>query len=130
VLLGARGGTRSTRLCTSSRLGCRQPEVVQPLSLGPTDVTGSGIALRVNVSAVADEGLLVLVIRPFDRLSNLLPAECGGFSFSSLRGQADSRQGYPWHSAPGGGISRALVDAAGGPSTFELSGSGSPRLSS
>src|SRR5689334_17992647 len=53
-----------------------QAEVVQPLCLGPTDVTGRGIALRVDVCVVLDEGLPVLITRPFDRISNLLPSEC------------------------------------------------------
>ncbi|MGH2891738.1 MAG: hypothetical protein ACRDPM_00525 [Solirubrobacteraceae bacterium] len=43
-----------------------QIEVVQPLGFGPTDVTGGGIALRVNVCVVPDEGLPVLITRPFD----------------------------------------------------------------
>ena len=43
-----------------------QAEVVQPLGLGPTDVTGRGIALRVNVCVVSDEGLPVLIAGPFD----------------------------------------------------------------
>ena len=55
-----------------------QAEVVQPRSLGPGNVTGRGIALRVRVCVVPDEGLPVLVTRPFDRLSNLFPGECHG----------------------------------------------------
>jgi hypothetical protein len=55
-----------------------EPEVVQPRSLGTGNVTGRGIALRVSVCVVADEGLPVLVTRPFDRLSNLFPGECHG----------------------------------------------------
>src|SRR5689334_7093249 len=55
-----------------------QAEVVQPRSLRPGDVTGRGIPLRVSVGVMLDEGLPVLVTRPFDRLANLLPGECHG----------------------------------------------------
>src|SRR5436309_7473369 len=57
-----------------------QAEAVQPLSLGPSDVTGRGTALRVRVCVVPDKGLPVRVTRPFDRVSNLCPGECHGFS--------------------------------------------------
>jgi hypothetical protein len=57
-----------------------EAEFVQSLGLGPTDITGGGIALRVNVCVVPDEGLPVLITRPFDRLSNVLPGECHGCS--------------------------------------------------
>jgi hypothetical protein len=57
-----------------------QAEGVQALSLGPADVTGRGIALRISVRVVPDEGLPVRVTRPFDRVSNLFPGESHGFS--------------------------------------------------
>src|SRR5947209_5354477 len=53
-------------------------EVVQSLGLGPTHVTGRGVALRVRVGVVADKGLPVLIPRSFDRLSNVLPIKCHG----------------------------------------------------
>src|SRR5436853_6734318 len=55
-----------------------EAERIQPLSLGPGDVTRRGIALRVSVCVVPDECLPVRLTRPFDRVSNLLPVECHG----------------------------------------------------
>src|SRR5215213_6353813 len=62
-----------------------QPERVQPLSLGPGDVTGRGTALRVSVCVVPDEGLPVHVARPFDRFSNLFAGEWHGSSLLLAR---------------------------------------------
>jgi hypothetical protein len=62
-----------------------QAEGIQPLSLGPGDVTGRGRALGVSVCVVPDEGLPVSVTRPFDRVSNLSPGECHGFSLLFAR---------------------------------------------
>jgi hypothetical protein len=86
-----------TRLSTSLRVGLLpKPSAFSPLSLGPGDVTGRGRALRVSVCVVPDECLPVLVTRPLDRVSNLLPGQCHGFSLLfSRRDQADWRQGYP-----------------------------------
>jgi hypothetical protein len=50
-------------------------QVVQPLGLGPTDVTGRGIALRLRVGLVPDERFPMLITRPFDRISNVLPGD-------------------------------------------------------
>jgi hypothetical protein len=57
-----------------------QTEVIEPLGLGPAHVTGSGIALRINICVVLDEGIPVLIPCPFDRLSNLLAVERRGVS--------------------------------------------------
>jgi hypothetical protein len=71
-----------------------QAEFVQPLGLGPTDITGGGIALRVNVCVVPDERIPVLITRPFDRLSNVFPSECHGRSLLITLRQVRSPQGY------------------------------------
>jgi hypothetical protein len=52
-----------------------QAEFVQPLGLRLGDVAGRRTALGVRVFVVPDEGLPVLVARPLDRVSNLLPGE-------------------------------------------------------
>ena len=63
-----------------------QAEVVQPLSLGPGDVTWRGTALRVGVCVVPDEGLPVRVTRPFDRRSKLFPGEKWKFPDTCMKG--------------------------------------------
>src|SRR4051794_28766378 len=80
-----------------------QAKVVQSCSLGPGDVTGRRIALRVRVCVMPVERLPVLVTGPFERLSKLLPGECHGFSFlfASLD-QGHWRQRYPPSTGLGG----------------------------
>src|SRR3954468_16601517 len=62
-----------------------QTKVVQSRSFGPGDVTGRRIALRVGVCVMPVERLPMLVTRPFEGLSKLLPGECHGSSEPPLR---------------------------------------------
>ena len=43
-----------------------QAEGVQSLGLGPSDVTGRGVTLGVNIGVVADERLPMHIAGPFD----------------------------------------------------------------
>jgi hypothetical protein len=73
-----------------------QAEGVQPLSLGPGDVTGRGRALRVSVCVVPDERLPVCVTRPFDRVSICPRVSAIVFDLHFMRlEQADCRQRWP-----------------------------------
>jgi hypothetical protein len=60
-----------------------QAKGVQSFGLGPGDVTGRRVALRVNVRVVPDEGLPVLITGAFDRFANLLSVECDAFRLLS-----------------------------------------------
>ena len=101
--LDADMGTLVTEACRKEGITVyvsEQVEGIEPLCLGPGDVTGRGTAFRISIFVVFDEGLPVRVTGPFDRVSNLLSGECHGFSLLFTRlDQADWRQRYPVHRA-------------------------------
>jgi len=66
-------------------------EVIQPLGLSPTDVTGRGIALGVNICVVPDEASQCS--SPARSIESRMSCRLNAMTsvFSSLRAQADCR---------------------------------------
>ena len=59
-------------------LGVAEPEFVEPLGLGPADITRGGAARRIGILVVLDERLPVLVARLLDGLADLRSGERNG----------------------------------------------------
>ena len=56
-------------------LGITEPELVEPLSLGPADIARRRSARRIGILVMPDEGLPVFVSRPLHGFADLRPVD-------------------------------------------------------
>src|SRR3954453_12666317 len=103
----ADGGIRALDAGLDQRevLGVAEPELVEPIGLGPADVARGGPARRIRILVMTDEGLPVFVSRLLHGGSDLRPGkghQRGGYApgrWPARRRRSDQRneiRSAPW----------------------------------